>query len=107
MSVFSTSGGPQSVVVIGASSPTVVNISMPLAGTEYSYVVPASAKQFLIQTRDGAPLQLSYSVGTSATNYISIPRWCFYCDSDLSAAGVTLYFQSTKASQIAEIVVWT
>lgn len=105
MSTFTSSGGLQSVVIVGANAPTVSTVDATLAGTEYSYVLPAATKKFLIKARQGAPLLLAYESAASA--YIEIPRWCFYSESDLSLAGLTLYFQSPAANQVVEIVTWT
>lgn len=111
MSAFTPSGSGGSVgstVLVGSTNPTVANINMPLAATEYSYVLPTNTKKFYIQLRDpSAELKLAYAAGTSGTTYVTVHRGCWFGEADLSVTGVTLYFQSSVSSQTAEIVSWT
>ena len=111
MSYFTPSGSAgttTSTVITGATNPTVANVTIPLASTEVSYTLPTGTKMFLIRTRGLAKMQLSYTVGTSGTTYVTIPANANYCTEGLTLpVGVTLYFQTNIASQIAEIVSWT
>lgn len=111
MAAFTPSGSggiPIQTTSSGATVPTIAQVSMVLSGTEYSYAIPTTARQFLIKLRALAVLQLAYSPGDSGTTYITIPRGCFLSESDLLlAAPVTLYFQSSTAAQVAEILYWT
>lgn len=101
-------GAVSNVIVEGSTNPTVATVSMALAGTEYSYVLPTNCKQFMIKLRGSGTLQFSYVSGESGTTYMEIPRYCFYAESDLNLnAATTLYFQSSSASQVAELIVWT
>lgn len=101
-------GAPQNVTVNGATTPLVVNVSILLAATEYSYVLPTDCKQFLIKLRNSGRLQVSYSAGQSGITYLTVPSQCFYAESDLAlTAPTTIYFQSNLASQIAELQIWT
>jgi hypothetical protein len=111
MSVFTPAGSGGVVgttTVVGATNPAISNVAMASASTEYSFVVPTNAKQFMLKLRGTASLQVAYTVGQSNTLYITVPRSCFYGESDLSlSAPVTLYFQSDQPAQVAEILVWT
>ena len=107
MSVFTSFAGQLNADLTGSNTPTITVVSMPLAATEYSYVLPANCRQFQVKTRSGAVAQIAYSSGQSGTNYITIPRFCFYAESDLKlVSSVTLYFQSPLASQELEILAW-
>lgn len=109
MSVFSPSGsaGASTTIVIpGAESPTVANVDMPSATTEYSYLLPDGTKQFLIRTRSGASFQVAYVSGQTGSNYLTISRGSFYSESELTTNNLTVYFQSQEANQTAEIVSW-
>lgn len=103
------SGGlTPSVTVIGPINPDISNIPMPLASTEYSFSLPVGTKKFLIKLRNKHSFQFSYSVGASGTNFIGVPWCCFYAEEGLSLSLVThIYFQSSQAGEIAEILVWT
>lgn len=110
MAVFSPVGSSSisgSVSITGATTPTIANVSVPLASTEVSYALPANTKKFYIQLRDPkADLQLAYSAGTSGTIFVTVHRGTWYGEEILTASAVTLYFQSASGSQTAEIVSW-
>lgn len=110
MSAFTPAGSGgliPTVSVSGATTPTVAELDLTLAATEYSYTVPTNAKQFLLKLRSPAVLQVSYVSGQSGTTYITVPRGCFYAESDLNLSGpVTIYMQSPSAAQVAEITLW-
>lgn len=115
MSKFSPSGisgianSPTPISISGAVTPFIINVAMLLAGTEYTAALPASAVRFTIRLQDPANIQLAYAAGTSGTTFLKINRNCIYGESELSLtpAGLNLYFQADKPSQIAEIVYWT
>lgn len=110
MSVFTSSGGQTSISgdisIVGAANPTITNVDMLVGGTEYSYVLPTGTKKFQIRTRGGSKLQVAYIPGDTATTYITVPRFCFYSESELSTTSLTVYFVSTENNEIAEIVSW-
>lgn len=106
MSVFTSFSGGQ-IDLIGSVTPVVSVVSMPLAATEYSFVLPQDCRQFLVKTRSGAVLQVAYASGQSGTTYMTVPRHCFYAESDIKLTStVTLYFQSPLASQELEVLTW-
>ena len=85
---------------------TIYNVSLGIVDTEQSQTLPATTKGFLIRTRAKAELKLSFSVGTSGTNYITIPRNSSYDDQFFTTA-LTLYFQSPQTGDIVEIVAYS
>src|SRR6266850_7972436 len=93
--ISNASGVPVSVEINGAVNPVITNISMALAGTEYTVTLPSNTTKFMFKLRNTADVQLAYSAGTTGTIYISIPRFTFYSESDLTPAGVIdLFFQA-------------
>lgn len=111
MSAFTPAGSggiPLSTRVSGVTSPTIVNVLLLLASTEYSYILPAGTRRCLLKLRSrGVGLQLAYTLGDSALIYITIPPGCSWSEDDLDLdAMVTLYFQTPSASQTLEIVSW-
>ena len=86
--------------------PTIANVTMTDANTEYSYAVPSGAKRFEIKLRAiNALLKLAFVSGASGTTYITIPYGASYNELDIKG-GMTLYFQSATAAQTAEIKIW-
>lgn len=110
MSAFTPSGSggvPITTTSAGATSPVVAQVAMASAATEYSYVLPAGCRQFQLKLQSGATLQVAYVAGQSGTNYLTVPRYCFYAESDLLLTGtLTVYFQSPTGSQVLEILTW-
>lgn len=96
-----------SVIDERVGAPTIANVAMATAATEYDYALPAGTKRFLIKNRMNGVVQLSYSLGTSGTTYETIPRGVFYMEENINpGVAVTLYLQSPSASQIIEVTSW-
>lgn len=115
MSKFSPSGisgianSPTPISISGAVNPNILNVSMAVAGTEYSSTLPVDTVRFIIRLQESvANTQLAYVVGTAGSIYIKINRGCIYGESELTlSSALNLYFQADKPSQVAEIVYWT
>jgi hypothetical protein len=94
-----------------ASTPTIYNVSAPLAGTEYSQVLPTGLKKIGAKLRAGATaanLQFAYTLGGSSSNYVKVPFGSFYTDDGLNTStSLTFYFQTDQAGQTLELIVWT
>jgi hypothetical protein len=88
-------------------TPTINNVSLPLASTEVSFTIPLGTKRFELKTRNTAILQLSYAVGQSGTSFLSIPSGCSYTEMGLDpVATITIYMQTLIANTTVEIVSW-
>jgi hypothetical protein len=99
--------GALSTVVEAATVPTLANVAMASAATEYSYILPIGTLKYFIKLRGSARLQLAFTLGGSSTTYLTISPGCFYSDSGLNLTStVTIFFQSPSAGQLAEIVTW-
>ena len=87
--------------------PTIANTAMTTANTEYSYDIPDGTKRFSIKLRSlNKILKLAFIESTSGTTYISIPYGETYTENDVKAGPITLYFQTTANTQVAEIKTW-
>lgn len=107
MSTFTPSGSAGAVTSIafeGVATPSVANVAMTLANTEYSYLLPTATKRFIIKLRGGASFRIAYVA--AATEWLTVSAGNFYSEDDLVLPGTTLYFQSPAAAQVAEIVYW-
>jgi len=89
------------------ATPTVYNVTCPLANNEYSRALSADTKEFMIKVRQVASLKLAFVNGDSGTTYISVPANSSFTQSRLLATGLTLYFQSPVAGIDVEILEWT
>lgn len=93
-----------------ATTPNVQNIPAPLASTEYSFVLPANTNRFEIRSRDSkAKVQISHTLGASGTTYFTIERGCSYRQEELLLTDInsrTIYFQTTSAANVLEVIAW-
>ena len=97
-----------SIGVSGTANPIIVNIPTPLAGTEYSTTMPKTTKRFLFRMRNASKCQVAFVSGGTTTNYITMNSGVCYGESELSlAAPLTIYFNSFKPAEVAEILYWT
>lgn len=86
-------------------TPTVINKTMTDGATEYAQALPAGTKRFTLQARTAADVKLSFTVGTSATNFITVKSGSSYSE-DLIEGSHTLYMQSAGAGVVVEIIAW-
>lgn len=89
-----------------SQSPTIYNVSVSLANTEMSQALSDNTRSFLIRVRGAATLKLAFEPGETLTNYLTLPPGSSYSTTGLNFSG-SLYFQTSKPSQIVEILEWT
>lgn len=89
------------------SEPTIQNVSMTTANTEYSYSLPEGTNTFKVQLRSfAAALQLCFIENDSATTYVNIGAGGFYLEEDIKAQNIDLFFRSPTANQTLEVLSW-
>ena len=88
--------------------PVVINFSVENANEEVSFTIPRIAKSYLFKVRNAdCRLFVSYLVGQTNTNYITLERGCFFKESGLSlTADLNIYIRTSKPNQIIEIQYW-
>jgi len=97
-----------SIAVNAAGTPTILNQSAPVAGTEYSISVPINSKKVTLKARNRSKLQFSFTSGQTNSNYITIPQGSIYELNGLNATvSFSIYFQASKAAEVVEVIVWT
>lgn len=89
-----------------ATTFTIKNMVATLANTEYSYAFPASTKKFKIKARGSAKLQIAFTSGNTATEYITIFPGVLHEEVGLNLVSSTIYFRSTKPNETIEISSW-
>ena len=92
------------------AKPSIYNVSMTTASTEYSKILPHNCKAFSIKLRNPG-FDLKVNVGETAslsgTTYLTVPSGSSFGQEGLNTNNVTyLYFQTTTNSQVAEIITW-
>jgi len=89
-----------------AATPTITNLSAPVANTEVSHALQANVKKFLIRSRLRATIQFAFVSTESGTKFITMKPNTSYYEQDLKLSGVTLYLQTTVAGNTIEILEW-
>lgn len=85
--------------------PTVANVAMALADTEYSYALPAGTKEFWLKLQiEGYDLQVAMVSGASGTTYFTVNSGQVHKEPDVKNSGVVLYFRSPQAGMTAQIL---
>lgn len=88
------------------TTPQIENITIAVAATEQSFVLPSGTKQFWMRTRGNGKLQYSYVATESTTKFITVPAGYTEEIRDVDLSSTTLYFQCNKAGEILELAIW-
>ena len=94
--------------------PSVFNVTMTLADTEYSQELPYHCKKFTIKTRDLSEFRLAFVTGKVATPtapWITVNSNMWWWEDGINnefptGSLITLYFASDSAGKIIELLAW-
>lgn len=87
--------------------PTMYNVTMTDAATEYSQLIAQGSTKVILKLRNpGSAVQVALVSTESGTNYITVPANGSLVFDDVFLSTTTLYFQSPDAAQTAEILVF-
>jgi hypothetical protein len=89
-----------------AKTPFVLNITMPLADTEYEIEVPDNTTIFFLKPRLSS-LKLAFDLGQSAIQYLTVYKGSVYTVDNVRTDSVSLFVQSSIAGNIVEFHGWT
>ena len=110
MAAFTPSTGPgnTTAVIAGAANPTVANVAVVAADTEYNYTIPAGTKKFWLRVRnlDGVAAYLKVYYVSGDTVYATVNPGGIYVEQDLTTSALTIYFKCNYPNRVVEIVSW-
>jgi hypothetical protein len=111
MGILAGSGSP-SISVSGGltpvSSPTIYNLTLTTAATEYSQVIPSGTKRIEVSNRNNQLLRLAFVSGGTSVAWLTISPGASYSEVDLAVTSLTVYLQAPSASgSVAEIIAWS
>jgi hypothetical protein len=89
------------------TTPTVQNVTITLANTEQSHVLPTGSGPFMIHNRGPGIVKLAFVSGASGTTYFTLHRWSFFQFALLAQGSTTIYVQSPTASTVVELIIGT
>lgn len=88
------------------TTPNIANVTANIKNTEYSYTFPVNTKKYKISARGNSKIKLAFNSGESATNFVTIHPGNSYEESGLNVS-ITVYFQTSKDSEVIEILSWS
>lgn len=92
--------------------PTIQNLTLTNADTEYTLTLPSGTRYFSVQTRDGATARRAWVTGKVATPtnpYVTVQANQGHNSPEkVSVAGtsLTMYFASSSAGTVVEVESW-
>lgn len=92
-------------------NPIVHNVTLTLADTEYSQVLPLDCKAFEFHCRSSDAIRFAFEPGrvaAPAAPYMTLPadNWYYSFDIDFDVVW-TVYFASAVAAVVVEIIAWS
>jgi len=98
----------QQILEAVAQTPTIYNVDMTAANTEYFQALPTNTRKLDIKLRaQNALLKIAFVEGESGTNYIQISYGSSLHLENVKLNNIIVYFQSPSNSQVCEILAWT
>ena len=94
------------------STPTIYNITLTNANTQYSQALPANCRKFEIQCLTASDVRIAFVTGKVATPtapYAVVKSGQRYSSPEHfeTSAPLTVYLASAQAGVVAEILAWT
>lgn len=93
-------------------TPTLQNVTMTNADTEYYADIPAGTFRFSLQTRDGTAFRIAFvteKVATPTEPYLTIREGGAYNSPDgiqVGSSALRVYLGCGTAAKVAEIITW-
>ena len=96
----------------GPVAPTVYNVTLTVASTEYSQALLSHCRYFEFQCRTEADVRFAFETGKVATPtapYLTLKAGDYYYSPVVSMGALpsTLYLASATAGVVVEIIAWT
>ncbi len=91
-------------------TPTVYNVTLTDADTEYSQKLPSSTREIRFRCRTLFDVRFAWETGKVAAPtapYLTLPAGSDYHSDEKDLTAETLYLASSEADVVVEISVWT
>lgn len=92
-----------------STRPTTYNITLTLANTEYSQLLPSGTKELRFRCRTLYDVRFAWVTGKVAAStapYLTLPAGSDLFSDRKDISGKTLYFASAQAGVVVELCVW-
>ena len=91
------------------TSPTIYNITLTVADTQYSQLLPSGVRDIRFRCRTLFDVRFAFVTGKVATPtapYLTLPAGSDYDSDDNDLSSKTIYFASSEAGVVVELEVW-
>jgi len=91
------------------SNPTVYNITLTSADTQYSQLLPSGTRELRFRCRAAYDVRFAYEEGKVATPtapYLTLPAGSDYFSDNDDLSGMTIYFASSELGVVVELETW-
>ena len=89
-----------------AAEPTIYNVTLTNANTEYPQAMPTNIRKIAIRPRNNThSIKVAFTAGMSGTNYLTVDSG-FYFNDMIGVSALTVYMQSATAGAVVEIEAW-
>jgi len=108
----STTTGNITINNLNVVTPTIYNLTIPTANTEYSQVLPATTRRISVSIQDGIASEnyriafVTGKVATPTAPYLKYFQDIEYAEKDINLAGYTIYLAASIGSKVAQILAW-
>jgi len=94
-----------------ARKPSIANVRIIDANTEYSHMLPKGCKKFTLHVRDGTAIRVSFRSGVVAKpnpGYWTLKANTSWSEDNLDIEGdIWLYFACTSTNKVVELILWS
>ena len=90
--------------------PTIHNIPLTVANTEYSQALPSSTREYRFRCRTIHDVRFAFVTGKVAASvdpYLTLPGGSDRISDNDDLTGKTLYLASSTAGVVVELEIWT
>ncbi len=88
--------------------PTIYNVTLANANSEYSQALPADCRKVQISARAaGGDIKLAFVANDSGVNFVTIPVGQTYSVENIYLEGATLYMQTPTPGVVVEILAFS
>jgi len=94
---------------VATAVPTILNVSLSSADTEYSQVLTGEVVSLNFQMRDATDLRYAFEPGKVAgptAPYFTVKAGNFYFKDKISLESPTIYFASSGTNKVVEVEAW-
>jgi hypothetical protein len=87
-------------------SPSIINFPIAVADVEEEIELPVGYKYFILKARKVCRLRLSFEIGGTTTEWVTIPRGGYWVEERRFASN-KVYVQSSIDNNVIEVVVYS